>query len=118
MIVRKHGLVQSVNVLITVITLFVLITGNVSLDLLISSACVKRTILENYAMLRTFVKTLTVHLLVFVKNIWTDIPVSVQTVYLALIVIESTIAFIIHAGYMANATIQTMGLCVYVKMDG
>lgn len=118
MIVRKHGLVQSVNVLITVITLFVLITGNVSLDLLISFACVKRTILENYAMLRTFVKTLTVHLLVFVKNIWTDILVSVQTVYLALIVIESTIAFIIHAGYMANATIQTMGLCVYVKMDG
>lgn len=69
MIVKKHGLVQNANVLITAITLFVLITGNVSLGLLISFACVKRTILENYAMLRTFVKTLTVHILVFVKNI-------------------------------------------------
>lgn len=43
---------------------------------------------------------------------------SAQMGYLALTVKESTIAFIIHAGYMANATIQTMDLSVYVKMDG
>lgn len=38
--------------------------------------------------------------------------------YLALTVKESTIVFIIHAGYMANATIQLMGLPAYVKMGG
>lgn len=38
--------------------------------------------------------------------------------YLALTVKESTIAFLTHAGYMANATIQIMGLPVYVKMGG
>lgn len=38
--------------------------------------------------------------------------------YLALTVKESTIVFIIHAGYMANATIQLMGLSAFVKMGG
>lgn len=50
MIVKKTGLVQNANVLITAITLSVLITGNALLDLRTSFACAKRTILENYAM--------------------------------------------------------------------
>lgn len=50
MIVKKTGLVQNANVLITAMTLSVLITGNALLDLRTSFACVKRTTLENYAM--------------------------------------------------------------------